>query len=131
MAFWGSLRVLAKLPVPSHITPAVANAQTTFVGKVVSNAMMKTVKVAVPRQKLYKKLGKVIWMHKKFAAHDELEACALGDTVQIRSCRPLSKTKHWFVEEILKRAPQFADASSTASTATPDKPQKTTSSSKS
>eukprot|EP00299_Pterocystis_sp_00344_P008156 c2981_g1_i1.p2 GENE.c2981_g1_i1~~c2981_g1_i1.p2 ORF type:complete len:153 (+),score=30.83 c2981_g1_i1:35-460(+) len=99
-----------KLPIPSSITPAVSNAQTIFVGTVVSDAMQKTVRVAVPRRRLIKKLRSYVWGAKTFVAHDEFELCRPGDTVQVRACRPLSKTKKWIVEEILKQAEQF-DAS--------------------
>ena len=102
--------LLWKLPLPTHINPAVANAQTVLVGTVVSDKMQKTIRVAVPRKKEIKKLGNVAWITKSFMAHDEFELCKPGDTVQIRSCRPLSRHKRWIVDEVLKQAEQF-DAS--------------------
>ncbi|MCL6471727.1 MAG: 30S ribosomal protein S17 [Firmicutes bacterium] len=74
------------------------------VGKVVSDAMDKTVTVAVEslvRHPLYKKAVK---RTKKFKAHDEANEARVGDTVQIAETRPLSKTKRWRVVEILERA---------------------------
>ena len=41
---------------------------------------------------------------KKFMAHDETNACTVGDTVKIVESRPLSKRKHWTVLEILQKA---------------------------
>jgi small subunit ribosomal protein S17 len=35
-------------------------------------------------------------------AHDEL-GCEIGDQVKIVESRPISKRKHWVVEEILHR----------------------------
>ena len=40
---------------------------------------------------------------RKFLAHDEAEACGLGDVVRISPCRPLSRRKHFVVQEILKK----------------------------
>jgi len=73
-------------------------------GKVVSDAMDKTVTVAVEsivRHPLYKK---TIKRTTKFKAHDETNEAKTGDTVQIMETRPLSKTKRWRVVEILERA---------------------------
>ncbi len=74
------------------------------VGVVTSNAMAKTVTVAVERvvtHPLYKKATK---RTKKFKAHDEQNACREGDVVRIQETRPLSKTKRWRLVEIVKRA---------------------------
>jgi len=76
----------------------------TRVGKVVSDAMDKTVTVAVEstiRHPLYKKTVK---RTTKFKAHDEANEAKVGDTVQIAETRPLSKTKRWRVVEILEKA---------------------------
>jgi small subunit ribosomal protein S17 len=43
---------------------------------------------------LYKKF---IRRSSKYAAHDETNACKVGDSVRIRECRPLSKRKRWEV----------------------------------
>jgi len=53
------------------------------------------------------KYGKIIRHKKKYAAHDELNACNVGDIVSLASSRPLSKTKKWVVEEIVKKARVF------------------------
>lgn len=74
------------------------------VGIVTSSAMDKTVTVSVERlvkDAIYKKALK---RTKKFKAHDQENACQVGDTVRIRECRPLSKTKRWRLVEIVKRA---------------------------
>lgn len=72
-------------------------------GTVVSDKMDKTVVVLVERvikHKLYKKYVK---MHKKYKAHDQENACKIGDRVLITESRPLSKTKHWRVSKIVEK----------------------------
>ncbi len=50
--------------------------------------------------------GKVIRVTKRYKAHDENNACKVGDQVRIVESRPISKDKHWVVEEILQQAEQ-------------------------
>jgi small subunit ribosomal protein S17 len=73
------------------------------VGVVTSNAMDKTVTVAVERQVEHVLYQKGVKRTKKFKAHDKDNACQVGDTVRIRETRPLSKTKRWKVVEVVKR----------------------------
>lgn len=74
------------------------------VGRVVSNKMDKTVVVAVDYLKPHPLYRKIIRKTSKFHAHDEENACQIGDVVRIEESRPLSKTKHWRVMEILQSA---------------------------
>lgn len=73
----------------------------TLIGTVVSNAMDKTVVVRVERTTRHPLYGKVVRLHKKYHAHDEANACQVGELVRIRESRPLSKTKRWVVVETL------------------------------
>lgn len=76
----------------------------TRVGTVVSDKMDKTVVVAVKdniKHPLYKKIMK---RTTTFKAHDEENACGIGDRVQVMETRPLSKDKHWRVVKILEKA---------------------------
>ena len=66
-------------------------------GVVVSDKMDKTVTVKVERRIMHPLYKKVIRRSKKYAAHDEANACKEGDVVSIRECRPLSKRKTWEV----------------------------------
>ncbi|HAJ38029.1 MAG TPA: 30S ribosomal protein S17 [Chloroflexi bacterium] len=75
-----------------------------LVGTVTSNKMDKTVVVTIERVTRHPLYGKVVRRNKKYKAHDEQNACQMGDVVRIRECRPLSKDKKFFVEEILQRA---------------------------
>lgn len=82
--------------------PAVRRTQK--VGRVVSDKMNKTVVVAVDYLKPHPLYRKIIRKTSKFHAHDEENACKVGDIVRIEETRPLSRTKRWRVVEILQRA---------------------------
>jgi small subunit ribosomal protein S17 len=73
------------------------------VGRVVSDKMNKTVVVAVDYLKPHPLYRKIIRKTNKFHAHDEENACKMGDLVRIEESRPLSRTKRWKVIEILQR----------------------------
>ncbi len=75
----------------------------TRIGQVVSNKMQKTVVVAVETRRRHPLYKKTITKIKKFKAHDEENACKIGDVVKIVETRPLSKEKRWLVAEIVKR----------------------------
>ncbi len=72
-------------------------------GVVVSDRMDKTVVVRLTRQFAHGLYGKRIMRTKNVKAHDDHRA-GVGDTVRIMETRPLSKTKHWRVVEVLVRA---------------------------
>jgi len=72
-------------------------------GKVVSNKMDKTVVVVVETLKRHPFYKKVIRHISKFKAHDEANACGIGDVVKIIETRPLSKEKRWRVMEIIAK----------------------------
>lgn len=73
-------------------------------GTIVSNGMDKTVVVLVERLVKHPLYHKFIRRRAKFAAHDEANACQVGDKVLITESRPLSKTKRWRISEILEKA---------------------------
>ena len=68
------------------------SSRKTRVGKVVSDKMDKTVVVAI--------VGRTY----KLKAHDEQNACGVGDIVKVMETRPLSKDKRWRVVEIVEKA---------------------------
>lgn len=76
-----------------------------LVGRVVSDRMDKTVVVRVERTVRHARYGKVMRRTKKHKAHDETNACRVGDVVQIVESRPLSREKRWVVAEILRPSP--------------------------
>lgn len=76
----------------------------TIVGDVVSNKMDKTVVVIVKTRRQHPLYKKHVIYSKKFKAHDESNACNIGDRVKLCETRPLSKEKRWRVEETLVKA---------------------------
>ena len=73
-------------------------------GVVVSAAMDKTIVVKVDTIKAHQKYKKVVKRSTKFHAHDERNEAKVGDVVRIVETRPVSKTKHWRLAEILEQA---------------------------
>ena len=73
-------------------------------GLVVSDKMDKTVVVAVEDRVKHAMYGKVMRRTSKLKAHDEQNACGIGDRVLLMETRPLSATKRWRIVEILEKA---------------------------
>ena len=73
-------------------------------GLVVSDKMDKTVVVAVEDRFKHPLYGKVVRRTSRLKAHDEANACGVGDRVLLMETRPLSATKRWRVVEILEKA---------------------------
>ncbi|MBC8263132.1 MAG: 30S ribosomal protein S17 [Anaerolineales bacterium] len=71
-------------------------------GRVTSDKMNKTVVVEVERLKRHRLYGKVLKRTRKYLAHDEKNACRIGDLVRIVESRPLSRRKSWVVEQIME-----------------------------
>lgn len=76
----------------------------TMQGKVVSNKMDKSITVLTERRVKHPIYGKFMSKSSKLHAHDENNECSIGDTVTIRECRPLSKTKSWTLVEVVQRS---------------------------
>jgi small subunit ribosomal protein S17 len=73
-------------------------------GVVVSDKGDKTIVVKVDVIKSHPKYKKVVRRSVKFQAHDEQNAAGIGDTVRIVESRPISKTKHWRLAEVVEKA---------------------------
>lgn len=80
------------------------NNRQEFTGKVISAANNKTITVLVETYKKDPLYGKRVKYSKKYAAHDENNKAKVGDTVRIRSTRPLSKTKKFELVDVLFEA---------------------------
>lgn len=80
------------------------NLRKERVGIVVSDKMDKTVVVAVTDKSTHPVYKKTITRTKRFKAHDEDNACGVGDKVRIVETRKLSKDKNWRVAEIVEKA---------------------------
>ena len=73
------------------------------IGVVISNKMAKTVVVKVERRVANGQYGKIVTRAEKYKAHDEAQACKIGDRVRIVETRPLSKDNRWRVAETLEK----------------------------
>ena len=74
------------------------------IGVVTSNKMTKTVVVQVERRMKHGRYGKYLTEKNKYKAHDEEQACKIGDQVRITETRPLSKLKRWQLADVVQRA---------------------------
>ena len=79
------------------------NTRRRLTGVVTGDKMQKTVVVEITRTYRHPLYHKVVQSKKRVMAHDELGA-SVGDSVRIVESRPISKNKHWMVEEILREA---------------------------
>jgi small subunit ribosomal protein S17 len=76
----------------------------TLQGVIVSDKMDKTVVVRVERTVKDPIFHKYIKQHERYKAHDEENACGIGDKVLIIESRPLSKDKRWRIRQIIEKA---------------------------
>ena len=75
-----------------------------LVGRVVSSVNNKTITVLVETYKKHPLYGKRVKSSKKYAVHDETNKAKVGDVVRIVETKPLSKTKRFYLKEIVKEA---------------------------
>lgn len=80
------------------------NLRKTYVGKVVSDKMDKTITVVVETYKNHPIYKKRVKYSKKYKAHDEEKTAHIGDRVEIMETRPLSKTKNFRLVRIIEKA---------------------------
>ena len=78
--------------------------RSELIGKVVSAKNDKTITVLVETHKKHPLYGKRVKYSRKYTAHNEKNVATQGDTVKIRSTRPLSKTKRYELVEVLIEA---------------------------
>ena len=82
----------------------VRGIRKTRVGVVVSDKMDKTIVVQLSSRVKHPLYGKFIKKTTKIKAHDEENACGIGDTVRVMETRPLSRQKRWRLVEIVEKA---------------------------
>jgi small subunit ribosomal protein S17 len=75
-----------------------------LIGKVVSDKRDKSITVLVENYKIDKLYGKRVRRSKKYGVHDEKNEAKVGDKVRIVETRPISKTKHYRLVEIIEKA---------------------------
>lgn len=76
----------------------------TLEGIVISDKMEKTVVVLVERKVRHPKYEKILTRSTKFHVHDEKREAKMGDKVQIKESRPISKTKSWILVSVVEQA---------------------------
>lgn len=76
----------------------------TVQGRVISDKMDKSFTIAIERKVKHPLYGKYIRRTTKLHVHDENNDAVTGDLVEIRECRPLSKTKSWTLVKVLEKA---------------------------
>ena len=99
---------MAEITTPSEAARAKRKER---VGKVIANKMAKTIVVRVERRFPHPRYKKIITGYKKLYAHDEKSEARVGDRVRLEETRPLSKTKHWRLVEIVERSSGVAPVS--------------------
>lgn len=78
-------------------------ADNILVGVVASDKMSKTRRVEIDRLVKHPKYGKIVRRRTVCHVHDEDNQSAIGDTVEIVECRPLSRTKRWKLVRVLEK----------------------------
>lgn len=76
----------------------------TLQGRVVSDKMDKSIVVVIERFVRHSIYGKFVRRTTKLHVHDENNDSNIGDIVEIRECRPISKTKSWKLVRIIEKA---------------------------
>ena len=88
----------------TKVVEGETKAKRRIVGRVVSNKMDKTITVSVERTVKHPLYGKLLRKTTKLHAHDEKNECHEGDLVAVVETRPLSRSKHFRLVEILESA---------------------------
>lgn len=98
----------------SEQTTETVQSKRRIVGRVVSNKMDKTITVSVERTVKHPLYGKLLRKTTKLHAHDEKNECHEGDLVAIVETRPLSRSKHFQLVEVLERVGSSASGATGA-----------------
>jgi len=83
--------------------PDTRKPRRTKIGRVASDKMEKTVVVEVQSVVRHRLYGRTLRLTRRFKAHDEGNRRRIGDTVIIAESRPISRDKHWTVQQIVRR----------------------------
>ncbi len=83
---------------------ATQKRQRTLQGEVVGHQRHKTISVLVKTQKQHPKYKKIMSRDKTYHVHDENNVGKVGDLVEIKECRPISKTKTWRLLKVVLAA---------------------------
>ena len=92
-------------PTPGPAAAHERGKRRTEVGVVTGDKMNKTRRVEIPRLVKHPRYSKYIRRRTVCHVHDENNESQVGDTVEVRESRPLSKTKHWVLVRVVTKAP--------------------------
>ena len=94
------------MPTTKTATPAPAAARkplVTMMGTVESDKRTKSRTVVVQYKTMHPKYGKFVARKTVLQVHDEANDSKTGDTVEVKPCRPMSKTKKWTLVRVVER----------------------------
>jgi small subunit ribosomal protein S17 len=97
----------AETPARAPLAPRVEQhpgQQKTRQGIVVSDRAAKTITVRIDVARRHPRYEKIVRTSQTLHAHDEQGEAHVGDTVIVRECRPMSRTKRWRLVEVVERA---------------------------
>ncbi|MEG1508853.1 MAG: 30S ribosomal protein S17 [Clostridia bacterium] len=80
------------------------NLRKERVGIVTSDKMDKTIVVEIVQRVKHPLYKKIVTKTKVLKVHDETNQCGVGDRVRVMETRPISKSKHWRLVEVLDKA---------------------------
>jgi small subunit ribosomal protein S17 len=106
----GRVKARTKARAGEHqaaVTPPrehVPGTQKTRQGVVVSDKADKTITVRIDLSRRHRKYQKIVSTKSTLHAHDESNDAHIGDTVIVRECRPLSRSKRWRLVEVVEKA---------------------------
>ena len=72
-------------------------------GKVISDAMDKTIVVETVRTLKHPFFGKILKKVKRYKVHDPKESAKVGDVVEFVEGRPVSKTKYMYLTKVISQ----------------------------
>jgi small subunit ribosomal protein S17 len=91
------------MPSTTTKTAPTSKTITTMTGTVESDKRAKSRTVVVNYKTMHPKYGKFVSRKTVLQVHDEKNESKLGDTVEVKPCRPVSRTKHWTLVRIVER----------------------------
>lgn len=91
------------MPTTKAQAPAT-KAVATRIGVVESDKRAKSRTVVVAYKAMHPKYGKFVSKRTVLQVHDEKNESRLGDTVEVKPCRPVSKTKKWTLVRVVERS---------------------------
>lgn len=80
------------------------NTNRTLVGRVISDKCQSTRTVEILWSRRHPRYGKVMKERTRLHVHDPMNDSKLGDLVEIKQVRPISKTKNWALVTVLEKS---------------------------